>query len=42
VDCERRGGVPEGYDGCCAGFPEIHQERAWSSPIFYQPEPLAD
>ena len=42
VDCEQPGRVPDGYEGCCAGYPETHQERAWSSPIFYRPERSAD
>jgi Protein of unknown function (DUF3604) len=41
VDCES-GSVPSGYQGCCEGYPELHQERAWSSPIFYRPERSAD
>jgi Protein of unknown function (DUF3604) len=41
VDCES-GNVPNGYQGCCEGFPELQQERAWSSPIFYRPERSAD
>jgi hypothetical protein len=43
VRCEEPRNVPDGYEGCCAGYPEVQQERAWSSPIFYRPEsPPAD
>jgi hypothetical protein len=35
VDCKKPEAIPEGYEGCCAGEPETHRERAWSSPIFY-------
>jgi hypothetical protein len=42
VDCESWSGVPDGYEGCCTGYPEIHQERAWSSPIFYRPAGSSD
>lgn len=37
VNCDDLFGVPEGYEGCCEDYPEIQRERAWSSPIFYQP-----
>ena len=33
IDCSA-GEPPSGYEGCCKGEPETHQERAWSSPIF--------
>jgi hypothetical protein len=38
VDCKKPDQVPAGYEGCCAGEPETHRERAWSSPIFYSAE----
>lgn len=33
VDCA--GDVPKALKGCCNGPPAIHQERAWSSPVFF-------
>ncbi len=41
VDCSNIQAVPQIYRECCLGLvaPTI-QERAWTSPIFYQPEGL--
>ena len=39
VDCS--GSVPAQYQECCTGLVDkAIQERAWTSPIFYQPERL--
>ncbi len=39
VDCSNPGSVPTIYRECCSGIvPDTIQERAWTSPIFYQPE----
>jgi hypothetical protein len=41
VDCANPGSVPTIYRECCSGIvPKTIQERAWTSPIFYQPEGL--
>ncbi len=41
VDCSNPGSVPTIYRDCCSGIvPKTIQERAWTSPIFYQPEQL--
>ena len=38
VDCSDPSGIPPGYAACCAAEhrPAI-RERAWTSPIWYQP-----
>ena len=39
VDCSNPGSVPTIYAECCSGIVDkTIQERAWTSPIFYQPE----
>jgi hypothetical protein len=39
VDCSTPASVPEEYADCCGDLVEkVIQERAWTSPIFYQPE----
>ena len=41
VDCSNPGSVPSQYAECCSGIVDkTVQERAWTSPIFYQPEHL--
>ncbi len=38
VDCEQPETVPEAFADCCnADYPKTIQERAWTSPIWYQP-----
>lgn len=38
VDCSDPKSVPEGYKACCnANYPDVIQERAWTSPIWYSP-----
>jgi hypothetical protein len=40
VDCSDPGTAREGFEACCdAAVPKTVQERAWTSPIFYVPEP---
>jgi hypothetical protein len=41
VDCGNPASVPAPYAECCTGIVDkTIQERAWTSPIFYQPERL--
>lgn len=38
VDCSRPETIGEGFEGCCAAeHRPVVQERAWSSPVWYQP-----
>jgi len=38
IDCANPDAVPEAYASCCdADYPKTVQERAWTSPIWYQP-----
>jgi hypothetical protein len=37
VDCADPTTVTEGFEACCQGYPDVVQERAWSSPVFYTP-----
>ena len=40
VDCDDPDSVPEGFEDCCnANYPKAIQERAWTSPVWYRPEP---
>ncbi len=40
VDCSDPNGVPTGFEACCDGsLPATIQERAWTSPIWYEPGP---
>jgi hypothetical protein len=40
VSCAEPSTIPEGFEICCTGELETTiQERAWSSPIWYRPEP---
>lgn len=39
VSCFEPESIPEGMEACCDGsVPTTHQERSWSSPIWYTPE----
>jgi len=41
VDCSRPETIGEGFEGCCAAeHRPVVQERAWSSPVWYQPATL--
>ena len=43
VNCEDAAGAPEGFEFCCEDeIPKTLQERAWSSPIWYRPQPTPD
>ena len=37
VACDKPASIKSGFEGCCRGEPIAQQERAWSSPIYYQP-----
>jgi len=38
IDCSSAGAVDKAYRGCCdSSYPLTIQERAWSSPVWYQP-----
>ena len=38
VDCAQPDSIKPGYEACCAaGHRPVIQERAWTSPIWYQP-----
>ncbi len=40
VDCANPDSVPAEFQGCCdQDFPKVIQERAWTSPIWYRPQP---
>ena len=37
VNCADAATVKVGFEECCGALPKLQAERAWSSPIFYQP-----
>ncbi|MFO0744835.1 MAG: DUF3604 domain-containing protein [Myxococcota bacterium] len=40
VDCARPETVTDGFGGCCdADYPKTIRERAWTSPIWWEPPP---
>ncbi len=42
INCDDPESVPEEFANCCnADYPKTIQERAWTSPIWYQPEQAA-
>ncbi len=40
IRCDQPGSIRRGWEDCCnSNFPKIVQERAWTSPIWYDPAP---